>query len=763
MKRIGFMLSMLVSMLFGATTSHAALYFPHVAVTSEWQTEICVINPSSTETVTGNLVSYDDNGNQLATKPLTLAPNVRVQYDVGSQLPTMGSTGYIIYKNTTGWPVGYTKFSQKSGDRVAVPAVDSVNTSNIYITHIAWDPWWTGISLVNTTAAAKNITIRFNTGETRTKTLAAGQHSVFTIASLFNNQTRIDIVSAVIENASGIVGLELFAVGMGGVIGGVPLISGTAATLYYPHVASDATWWTGLVAYNPSATATQVTVKPHDPIGTALATSTQSVASGGRYFGNSMQLNLPANTASFSLESPNPMVGFELFGTFDGKRLAGFSAVDIDGDTGVFPKLEKNGWTGIAFVNTEDQPATVTLKARNDAGTSLVTATAILNAYGKWVGTPGQLFGSNPSLNNGTYVSFTADRKVAGFQLNNSTDDTKLDALPALSPSGLRVIDKALAFFKYQSTVTTGIEIVSDVIGQISDDMGGNCPTVTFNPPGIEDMEISDISKLPLPITVTANYGAGCKAEDGSTMSGQVVLALTNLTSTDTNIVLDFTLTATNLRRNGKLVLNGSMTAHIAFAGTGLTSDDAHMTSGSATVQFNNFQIAGNTISGNLTLTLNISAGTLQSITIGFNNLTAMGYSVYSGTMTLSGGDTTLLDININTSQGIVDMTLAVTEYGDTGVKINTLSPGTIAGYTVTLNNVVMDTEVCDGYPSSGSVTVSQGLSSVTKTFTSTCPVTEMMVEQGYPAYSLNLTNYLNLWQPLSRYFYLYKYLNIIR
>jgi len=213
----------------------------------------------------------------------------------------MGSTGYIIFKNTSGWPVGYTKFSQSGGDRVALPAVDTVNTGDIYVTHIAWDPWWTGISLVNTTAASKDLTIRFNTGETRIKTLAAGQHDAFTIAGLFGGQTRPDIESAVIENASGIVGLELFAVGMGGVIGGVPLISGTAATLYYPHVASDATWWTGLVAYNPSATATQVTVKPNDTIGTALSTSTQTVEPGGRYFGNSMQLNLPASTAWFSL------------------------------------------------------------------------------------------------------------------------------------------------------------------------------------------------------------------------------------------------------------------------------------------------------------------------------------------------------------------------------------------------------------------------------------------------------------------------------
>ena len=53
------------------------------------------------------------------------------------------------------------------------------------------------------------------------------------IAALLDNLIDTAIESAVIENASGIVGLELF--GNGSQLGGVPLTSKTASTLFYPH------------------------------------------------------------------------------------------------------------------------------------------------------------------------------------------------------------------------------------------------------------------------------------------------------------------------------------------------------------------------------------------------------------------------------------------------------------------------------------------------------------------------------------------------
>ena len=52
-----------------------------------------------------------------------------------------------------------------------------------------------------------------------------------------------------------------------------------------------------------------------------------------------------------------------------------------------------------------------------------------------------------------------------------------LDALPAASPSGLKVVNKALDFFKYQSTVTSGMEAVIGIMGAVlSSEPGGTCP-----------------------------------------------------------------------------------------------------------------------------------------------------------------------------------------------------------------------------------------------------------------------------------------------
>ena len=712
MKRIWGLFFALVSLVFGVTAAHADLYFSHVAVDDSWQTEICLINLSPTDTVQGNLDSYNNNGVKVASTPLSLEPNTRKQIDVGSELVNADQTGYIVFSNSSGSPVGYTKFTLKGGDRVAIPAVDSATTDSLYVTHIAWGSWWTGISLVNTTTSSKTLTFRFNTGETRTITLGPKQHQAFMVASLFGNQMHADIESAVIENASGVVGLEIF--GNGNQLGGVPIISTTASTLFFPHVASTGEWWTGIVAYNPSSSTIEITVNPYDDHGNLLGSSTHSLGPGQRFFGYASVLNLPSATAWFSLQSQNPLIGFELFGTHDGNRLAGFSVVDLDGKAGIFPKVEKNGWTGIAFVNTENQQATVTLKAYDDTGRVLETGTTILNAHAKRVGFVESMF-SDVTLNAASYLSFSADRNVAGFQLNNASSDKMLDALPASSSSGQKVINKALNFMEYQSMVSSLQQGVSDIIGQIISGTGGTCPQVSVNPP------LDDLSELPSAITITASYGSGCTASDGTTVSGQMVLAITNLTMGSTGLGLDYALTAASLAQNGVLLLNGTVSGHVAVNISGSVITLATMS-----VDFDNLQVADSAISGNLTLSatdISLSGGTFGNITISFDNLTAAGYSVYSGTVQVSGSgsDTIQMDADLDTSQGDVNLTLIAQSSSETRTIINTLTPGTIAGYSVTLTDVTIDTSLCDGYPVDGSVTVSQGGSSVTEVFTPDC------------------------------------------
>ncbi len=187
---------------------------------------------------------------------------------------------------------------------------------------------------------------------------------------MFDNQPQPDIKSAVITNASGIIGMEVF----GGTFGGKSLMDGilltgkTASTIYYPHVAGDG-WWTGIVAYSPSGATSVLTITPYSAQGLPLPSLTHSLAGQEKYIGTPASLGLPAETAWFKIDSTQPLTGFELFGTTDNQQLAAYSGGGGTGaKAGVFAKIEKPGSTSITFVNTEAGAATVTLTAYRDNG-----------------------------------------------------------------------------------------------------------------------------------------------------------------------------------------------------------------------------------------------------------------------------------------------------------------------------------------------------------------------------------------------------------
>ena len=68
-----------------------------------------------------------------------------------------------------------------------------------------------------------------------------------------------NLKSAIITNAEGIIGLEIFGNDMQ--LGGISLKDGTSTTLYYPHIASDNEWWTGIAAFNPGSVAGEIIIK----------------------------------------------------------------------------------------------------------------------------------------------------------------------------------------------------------------------------------------------------------------------------------------------------------------------------------------------------------------------------------------------------------------------------------------------------------------------------------------------------------------------
>ena len=118
--------------------TNAALYFPHVATNFPWQTEIAIINTAD-QTVTGTLRGLSDAGQLIETKAVTLSARGRRQIIVADEFTNHADIGYIIFDTDSAAVQGYTKFYIAGSYRAAIPAVKEVNTSDIYISHIAAD------------------------------------------------------------------------------------------------------------------------------------------------------------------------------------------------------------------------------------------------------------------------------------------------------------------------------------------------------------------------------------------------------------------------------------------------------------------------------------------------------------------------------------------------------------------------------------------------------------------------------------------------
>jgi hypothetical protein len=411
-----------------------SLYFPHCAHTDSWRTEICLL--AKDQTMQGTLIAFSQAGSPLQSVSISLPARGRQEINVGTFFSNPSSIGYLRLDTNAdaGNIAGYVKFYVPGQYRVAVPATTTIPTDDLQVSHIAsTGQWWTGLSLVNTTATGKTLTITFDDASTRTITLAASEHKAFTIASLFSGQPQPNLHSAVISNAAGVIGLELFGSRMTTALhylSGILLDDRGAYETLYLHVANDMNWWTGIVAYNMSDEATTMTITPYQQDGTALDVIMATIPGRTRYVGTASSLDLPAQTGWLHIDSPRLITGFELFGTTNGKMLAGYSALGIKKNSGIFAKLETDGWTGIALVNPNSYAVLCTLVAHDDAGNIVATRSLSLPPYAKIVGMAESLFAAD--ISTASYVRYQADVALAGFQLNGSTDGMLLDGLPGL-------------------------------------------------------------------------------------------------------------------------------------------------------------------------------------------------------------------------------------------------------------------------------------------------------------------------------------------
>ena len=414
---------------FTATPTTALLYFPLTNTSGGWQTELALVNTSTHQYLTGYLEKFSQAGLSAGTTSFVLYPHGRMRMAVTGENVSHINAGFSADPGTI---QGYALLYRDGVCRAAVPAVTRVNTGDILLPHIASnDRWWTGVSLVNTAAEPKDITLIFNDGRSIVRSIAGGGQTYFTIAELFDGQSQPGIKCGTITNAGGLVGLVLFGTHNGSQLEGVRLSDETCSSLYFPHVADNATWWTGVAVYNPAGTESGITISAYSREGDLLSVSNDVIPGRENLVRTTTQLGFPESAAWFTIEAETPITGFALYGTRNGNQLAAYG-VNGEGGTsrGVFAGIEQDGWTGIVLVNTEAEAADVTLTAYLDNGTPIAIERIHINAYARVMGLAENLFGED--ISDASYIAFVSTGNLVGLQLKGASDGTMLDGLPVL-------------------------------------------------------------------------------------------------------------------------------------------------------------------------------------------------------------------------------------------------------------------------------------------------------------------------------------------
>ncbi len=199
----------------------------------------------------------------------------------------------------------------------------------------------------------------------------------------------------------------------------------------FSHIAIVDGWETEVAVLNPTAKTVTGNFTFYDKSGNQLGgTVPQTLNPFGRY-----QVEVGASFAQLG------DVQYMLF-TSETYGLKGYSKFYKGGvrasimastpqTSGLFTKLDHEGWTGIAFVNTSSVAAMITLTAYSDAGEAKAIEVMSVKAGEKVVDVAKNIFAPQ-SISGASYVRFTSDQAVVGFFLNGSGDNSKLDGSKAL-------------------------------------------------------------------------------------------------------------------------------------------------------------------------------------------------------------------------------------------------------------------------------------------------------------------------------------------
>jgi pimeloyl-ACP methyl ester carboxylesterase len=202
--------------------------------------------------------------------------------------------------------------------------------------------------------------------------------------------------------------------------------------IYFPQVACYQSWETEIALLNTI------------PGGVSVKGELQAFSSQGELL-ESLPIEIPPGgrrEIAVATAYQNPAdIGYAVF-LSDSGFLAGYlrfnqpgNRVSLPAASGVtegwFPKMEQDGWTGLAFVNMTDEEAAVRMVAYDENGAQIDDTDLPVPAGHKVV----KIMDSEAfdvDISNARYFYFSSDKKVTAFTVSRSGDGQMLDGLPSL-------------------------------------------------------------------------------------------------------------------------------------------------------------------------------------------------------------------------------------------------------------------------------------------------------------------------------------------
>lgn len=408
-----------------------SLFFPGVVVDGDHQSVIRLVNADQT---TGKLdiQIFNQYGElESMTRNIHFPPNGSYQ----RELPVM--------ETDTGWVVVTANFSDGEpglrkvhgilvtrtldGEEIVATSPTRMAQETLFVPHIAKDPsFYTQSSISNLSPEAVMDFESPQIGTLMVGDADNGEQLNFDFRTLMGGTiTGPGWGELVLDNnRPRMAGIEVFgrekSTGLRQAVG-VALDGEAGNDLIFAHIAKDvANFWTGVVIINSSNQESMVSITSTDSTGQLIGTFEETYAPFEKktYLVTASSVPFGTDSAWVRVQSSAPLVGYELFGTYD-DRFAGFESVRALATSCAVSHLEdtvtSGGWTGLAIVNPNQESATLTLTLNSRLGVQKETTTQQVTAGNKLVALASNLFTSN--FEAGDWILVHSDLPVAGFEL----------------------------------------------------------------------------------------------------------------------------------------------------------------------------------------------------------------------------------------------------------------------------------------------------------------------------------------------------------